>query len=156
MKLKDIDRKLFTKIKAAKVSGTMVYDAADEFDLTEADTQVVYESVDYDSFRKELLQATATQDNTLGEQPVVPTGKQRQHTINTLDYLLAKKHGEFDDMTKTRDFLVDHVRFLRKAVKMLELRKKELEDGIALVERQLVFGISMVEDLQKIDESQSA
>ncbi len=68
--------------------------------------------------------------------------------------LVAKKYEENTGLKEQRGWLLEQVYFLRKAVKFLETRKKELEDGIYGLEKNITIGISIMEQLEENKEFQ--
>lgn len=66
--------------------------------------------------------------------------------------LIAKKKEENGRLGETRDWLAEQVNFLRKSIAFLETRKRELEDGIKGLEKNIGVGISMMESLEEFKE----
>ena len=62
--------------------------------------------------------------------------------------IIAKKEIENENLKEQRQWLMEQVYFLRKSVAFLEIRKRELEDGIKGMEKILGVGIQAVEQLE--------
>ena len=62
--------------------------------------------------------------------------------------IIAKKEVENENLKEQRQWLMEQVYFLRKSVAFLEIRKRELEDGIKGMEKVLGVGVLAVEQLE--------
>jgi hypothetical protein len=68
--------------------------------------------------------------------------------------LVAKKYEENESMKESRGWLMEQIAFLRKSIAFLEKRKRELEDGIAGLEKNIVLGVAMMQELEDSDNFQ--
>lgn len=62
--------------------------------------------------------------------------------------LVAQKVEENSTLKEQRGWLLEQVSFLRKTVAFLEARRRELENGISQLEKQVHIGISIMEQLE--------
>lgn len=63
--------------------------------------------------------------------------------------LVAKKAEENSNLKEQRAWLLEQVYFLRKTVNFLEFRKRELDDGIKSLEKNIFAGIGAMEQLEE-------
>ena len=127
-----IDEIVYEEIKAAKSDGLTSKDCADEMDLELSEVNKIYASTSYQEY----------------------SGKKSKTSIvdaTKADYyrsLLARKEEDKDNLQGTKGYLLEQVSFLRKSVAFLELRKRELEDGIKNLEKQVRVGIDAMQTLE--------
>ncbi len=62
--------------------------------------------------------------------------------------IIATKIEENKRVKETRDWLYEQVKFLRKSIAFLEARKRQLEEGIKMLERNIGLGIDIMENLE--------
>jgi hypothetical protein len=141
----EIDREAFAEIKAAQAEGVEGFDCANEMNLLAEEVLIAYKHTDFTDFRKEILNSIADTIDE-GEKPA------RITEANTAYYrgLLAKKGVEGKNLKQARDYLMEQVTFLRKAVVFLETRKQELEAGIKGLEKNVSVGIDFMEELEDL------
>lgn len=68
--------------------------------------------------------------------------------------LIARKEEENENLKEHRGWLMEQVTFLKRAVQFLEIRKGELEDGIMEMEKQIIGGVEMIEQMDETENFQ--
>lgn len=129
-----IDEVDYEEIKAAKENGLTSKECADEMNIELSIVNKVYSSVSYESY---------SGIKKSGAEIVSPAQSGYYKS------LIAKKHEENEQLKDTRGWLLEQISFLRKSVSFLELRKRELEDGIKKLEQQVRIGVDIIEKLEE-------
>ena len=128
-----IDEITYNEIVEAKNDGLNSKDTAEEMELNLEDVNKVYASIDWKDFSGEKTKNTEI---------ITPA------RAGYYKSLVAKKQEENSNLKENRGWLLEQVSFLRKSVAFLETRKRDLEDGIKNLEKQIRAGIGIMEQLE--------
>ncbi len=124
------DEATYEEVVAHKEEGWTSKQTADEMSLDVSDVNEVYGSASY-------LQYS-------GKPAIVHPG-----SSGYFKGLIARKSEENSNLKETRAWLLEQVYFLRRAISFLEARKKELETGVSMLEKNIFIGIEAMERLEK-------
>lgn len=125
---------IFDKIKDAKKDGLTSKECADEMSLDLKEVNIVYTALGWNSYSGE------------NKAELVTTAQAGYYKS-----LIAKNEKESGDLKENRSWLIEQVSFLRKSVAFLETRKRDLEDGIKELEKQVYQGVGIMEQLEDND-----
>ena len=142
----NIDEALFAEIKASQEDGVSSSDCAEQMELNLVDVNNVYSSGSFDNFRSKIISEYSLIEDEDKRKSVSKVGPAMSGYYKSL---IAKKGIENNNLKEHRGWLMEQVSYLRKAVAFLELRKKELEDGIKGLEKNFVVGIDAMEQLEE-------
>jgi len=151
-----IDEATFVEIKAAQSDGLSSKEAAQEYDLSLGDTNAIYSARDwwqYSGQTKPTENSEPEAENTAvkSKGDTSPTQSEKILPAQSDYYkgLVAKKIEENSNLKEQRGWLLEQISYLKKVVGFLENRKRELEGGVLQMEKQLIGGVSAIEQLEE-------
>lgn len=139
-----VTQEVFNQLKEGQDSGIRSAEAAKEMELSLSDVNDVYASENW----KEYISKFGSDADRSSVVTPVTAGYYRSLVVQKLD--------ENNSLKGTREWLLEQVRFLRKAVKFLENRRNELEKGVSELENNVKVGIDIMEQLEDNEDFQKA
>lgn len=134
----EIDKALFTEIKASQEDGISSIEVAAEFEMPIEQVNAVYSVASYKGYV-----ANNGTDKQKREVEIVTPAQASYFTG-----LVSKKLEENENLKEQRAWLMEQVSYLRRSVSFLENRKSELERGINLLEKNILSGIDAMKQLE--------
>lgn len=136
-----IDEFLYDEIKAASLEGEETSAGiAKDMDIPLETVNNVLSSNSFSSYKEKYGSTKKKQHNL--EKVAAPSA-------SYFSSLVAKKHEENSNLKETRSWLMEQVHFLRKTIGFLEVRKRQLEDGIADLEKAIMNGVGTMVILEE-------
>lgn len=161
--IREIDQPLFEEAKAAQEDGEKSYTVAKNLELSLVTVNRIFQSSDWSSFQKTFQPEEDEEEEA--EIVEVKNGGQVYEPVPSIDRegakllpmqegyfrsLVAKKYVENENLRETRDSLAGTIKSSWKMIRLLELRKLQLEKDIQQMETYIRQGTQFIEsDVEK-------
>lgn len=142
----NVEKKDFDKIKLYQTNDKSSVEATKELNFRLDVVNNVFSSPDFHYFITKY--GSQEQKDKLKNAEIVSPASSGYYKA-----IISRKQETNENLKGIQNYLLEQVRFLRKSVAFLEMRKRELEDGISGLEKNLHIGIQALEEAEGIEEN---